>query len=371
MATTSSNISKPASNGAYEHLYGDINPRTQKYCVARLLTRGREEIILDKFAQKIVIPKNHSKTVTARRYKSLAPAVTPLTEGVTPTAQVLQYDDVSTSLAQYGGLIKLTDVVEDTVDDPVLQVMSELCGEQAADTKEALHWNMLVAGSNVSYAGGVTSRSAVTAAITKEDLSATERFFRRNKARTITRMIGASALISTEPVPACYIAFAHSDAKGVFEAMQGFLPVEKYSNVSPLCPNEIGKVGSFRIITSANFTPFTTAGASGTGNYSGGNGSLPATAAKADVYSCVCIAADSYAVTPLAGMEAATMYVHSPGKSSSTFDPMGQRGCVAWKMYDASMILNELWVKRIEFAIPGATASTGGSTSGGSGSTTP
>lgn len=354
MATTTNEVTLPHEGGQYEHLYGDISPRTQLYAVAKLLTRGREGIYLDRFAVRYPIPKNNSKTITARRYKSLAPAVTPLSEGIPPNAMAVETEDVSTSLLQYGNVLRLTDQVEDLVDDPVLNEYSLLCGEQAADTKEALNWATLSAGTSVFYAGGVDSRAEVGAALTKGDLAKVERFFRRNRASTITSVAGASPKIDTHPIGACYVCFAHSDAKPVFEAMEGFIPTEKYASGSPTCAGEIGKVGSFRVVLSANYTPFINAGASGTTNLAGNTGSAPAEAANADVYSCVCMAHNSFGVVPFGGDKAVNMYVHSPGKSSNVDNPLAQRGSVGWKMYDASMILNEAWVARIEFAVPAA-----------------
>lgn len=352
MATVENKVTLPHEGNRYEHTYGDISPRTQLYAVAKLLTRGREGIYLDRFAVRYPIPKNNSKTITARRYKSLAPAIEPLTEGVAPTAQSADTEDVSTTLNQYGGVLRLTDQVEDLVDDPVLNEYSLLIGEQAADTKEALNWATLKAGVSVFYAGGATSRAAVNSALTKGDLDKVERFFRRNRAATITSVAGASPKIDTHPIGACYVCFAHTDAKQIFEKMNGFIPTEKYASGSPTCAGEIGKVGSFRVILSANYTPEINAGASGTTNLAGNTGDAPTTDAKADVYSCVCMAHNAFGVVPFGGDKAVNMYVHSPGKSSSVDNPLAQRGSVGWKMYDASMILNELWVARIEFAVP-------------------
>lgn len=357
----------PHGDGTYEHRYGDISPRTEKYVVAKLLVRGRENIILDKFAQTIPIPKNKSKTVIARRYLSLAPAVTPLTEGVAPNAVGLKYENVSTTLNQYGGLMRITDQVDDFVDDPVLQQMTEISGEQAADTKEALHWAVLSAGTTVFYSGTATSRGTTIDWIDKDDLTKVERFFRRNKARSITRVLGASPNIATEPVPACFVCFAHTDTKHVFEAMTGFLPVEKYASGAPISPNEIGKVGAFRIILSSNFTMLKEAGAYSTTNFTGTNGAPNVSGANSDIYQAVCVAMDAYAVTPLAGAEAVEMFVHSPGKSSSVDNPLAQRGSVGWKFYDASMILNELWVARLEFCVSDTRGSDGSGTSSSSG----
>lgn len=353
MSTTSSSLLAPSVSTG-EHSYGDINQRTEKFALARLLKRGRETCFLDRFAQKITIPKNKSKKIVARRFKSLAAVTSALSEGVTPSAQTIQYDDVETTLAQYGGILKLTDVIEDLCEDPVLQQFSEISGEQAADTSELLNWNILTAGSTVFRAGGAASRKAVKLAPTKADFSKIERFFRRNKARFITRMLSASVKVSTEGIPACYVAVAHTDLKEVLEGMTGFVPIEKYGTGTPM-QNEIGKIGSFRILLSSNFAPFADAGATGSVNYI--DGATPSSSAPCDVYPIVCFGSDSFAITPLAGMESAEISVQNPGKKTKD-DPLGQRGSVAWKMYHAGMVLNELWVARLECAAPGDSTAT-------------
>lgn len=344
----STEFTGPANAG---QTYDDLSPAMKMYYETTALKRGKENTFLHLFGQVIPIPKNKSKTVTARRYLSLAPATSPLTEGVPPAAQTLDFEDVSTSLQQYGGVIKLTDQVDLLHPDPVLRVSAELSGEQASDTKEALHWGVLNAGTNVFYAGGVTSRGAVEATITPADLTKVERSFRRNKARMLTRILGASERVATEPIPASYIAFVHTDAIAVFKAMEGFIPVEKYASGKTVHQNEIGSIGAFRVLASANFNPQIAEGASSETNMSGGTGGAPSTAAKSDVYSCICVGADSYAITPLKGMEAIKMNVYPPGKPTPG-NELGQQGFVSWMMFDAAMITNEQWVARIEFAIP-------------------
>jgi len=56
---------------------------------------------------------------------------------------------------------------------------------------------------------------------------------------------------------------------------------------------------------------------------------------------------NAYAIVPLQGSRAVKIAVKNPGKVSDS-DPMGQRGFVSWKAWQASAILNEIWVARIE-----------------------
>ena len=52
-------------------------------------------------------------------------------------SQLPTVTDVSITLTQYGGLITISDVVQDTHEDPVLNESVTLLGEQAAQGRRA------------------------------------------------------------------------------------------------------------------------------------------------------------------------------------------------------------------------------------------
>ena len=115
-------------------LFGDISPRTAAYAAKRLLKRGLNQLILERFAQVKTLPKRSSRTIKFRRYLSLPLATTPISEGVTPPADALTYEDIQATVEQYGSWLELTDVIQDVHEDPVLNEMMDLLGEQAPDT---------------------------------------------------------------------------------------------------------------------------------------------------------------------------------------------------------------------------------------------
>jgi N4-gp56 family major capsid protein len=69
----------------------------------------------------------------------------------------------------------------------------------------------------------------------------------------------------------------------------------------------------------------------------------------ADVYPVLFVAADAYGIVPLQGEGAVTPMVKNPGKPSDS-DPLGQRGFVSWKTYQTAIILQPLWMARLETA---------------------
>jgi hypothetical protein len=126
-------------------LYSDaiISPRTTVYAERQMLKHAMPHIVLDKFGLQKQMPKNKSQTIKFRRPRTFSANTAPLTEGVTPAAVPFGYDDVSVSLKQYGMLVSITDVIEDTHEDPVLNDATLQVGENIGRTREALTYGVL------------------------------------------------------------------------------------------------------------------------------------------------------------------------------------------------------------------------------------
>ncbi|MCD6006906.1 N4-gp56 family major capsid protein [Halomonas sp. IOP_31] len=265
---------------------------------------------------------------------------TPLAEGVTPTAQQMNYEDVTVQIKQWGAVVEITDVVADLAEDPVLSDANELCGEQAAETVELQTWGAIRAGTNVFYADGA-SRATVASQVTLSKQRAVTRSLKGNRAKKITSMVSASPNYATEPVDAAFIAFAHTDLEADIRDMVGFTPTEKYGSMKAL-PHEIGKVEDVRYILSPVLTKWADAGAAA-------SGTISTTGTNADVYPIVYVGKEFYGLIPLKGANAIKPSVINPSTISKD-DPLGQRGYVGWKTYFVAKILNEGWGARLEVA---------------------
>ena len=315
--------------------YGDISPRNAAYAAKDLLKRGIPYLVLEKFGQPKPVPTKSSKVVKFRRYNALANASTPLTEGVTPSAKKLTATDVTATLNQYGDIVTITDVVMDTHEDPVLQEAIEVLGEQAAQTIEEMRFNILKAGTNVLYANSVAGRANVVAVISLADQRRATRTLKRQNARRITSVVRSTPNYGTESVAPSFIGLVHPDLEGDIRNLPGFVPTEKYGQMSPF-ESEIGKVEDVRYISSTVFEPWADAG--------GVAGSMLSTGgANADVYPVLYIGANAYGIVPLKGKNAITPSVINPNKPSSA-DPLGQRGFAGWKCYQTAVILNDMWM---------------------------
>lgn len=319
--------------------YGDISPRTAAYAVADLLKRGSERMILEKLAQVYVLPTKNSKTAIFRRYEVLPLATTPLVEGVTPSGVKPTVTDVPVSVEQFGDFIPYTDVIQDTHEDPVLKEYSALLRQQSTETVETLRWNTVKAGTSVFYANG-TARNQVNTPISLELQRRVTRTLLRQRGQYLEEMMAPGANYRTEPVEPAFIAVAHVDIANDVRNMEGYISPKLYTG--PKLANEIGAVEDVRYVRSTLFTPFADAGAAK-------GAMISTTGTNADVYPVIFFAKDAYGIVPLKGKSAMSIYAHNPGSSGSA-DPLHQRGTLGWKLWHASVILNDLWMARAEVA---------------------
>lgn len=321
--------------------YGDINQRTAAYAAREMLKHAEPVNILAKMGTTKAVPKGNAASVKFRRPRPFPVSLVPLSEGVTPTPQKLQYEDVSVNLKQYGALVEFSDWVIQTSEDPVLRDASMLIGEQAGATLEQIIYAAVRGGTNVVYANGAT-RAAVNTALTLNKQRAVTRQLAAQKAKPITRIVDSTPDYLTKPVEAAYVAVAHTDLGSDIRNLAGFIPTAQYGTKRTISDYEIGSVEDVRYVLSPDLASFKDAG--------GAAGAMVSTSGTAaDVYPILYFGMDAFAQVPLKGEDAMTPIVVNPKPSSS--DPLGQRGYVGYKFATAALILNELWMCRLEVAV--------------------
>lgn len=326
---------------------GTISYRTNGYFVRQLLETYQALTVTERFGQVDAIPKKNSKTIKFRRYRNFDTTVAPLAEGVPPVGKPVTYDDIEAVLEQFGDVAKITDVLADTHEDPILKRTAKLLGQQAVQVLEKSRIEHLNAGSNVFYGSGVAGRTSVVNAITRGDLRKIYRQFKRNNAMEITEIIKATALIATQPVGSAYFAMGHTDLDSDIRGLTGFIPVEQYSNASDRIPGEIGKCENFRIVLTTNFAPVLAGGGSSATMLA--NGIAPASSTACDVYRLIFVAKDAYGIVPLQGMDSVSVAIKNPGEPTKD-DPCGQLGFASWITWNTTCILNESYMARLEVA---------------------
>lgn len=323
------------------NVYGDITPRTAGKAMPGFLMRALPYLVLEKYLDMKPLPSNSTKIAIFRRYEALERALTPLVEGVTPVGKNIRYTDVQCTLQQYGDFVQLTDQIQDFHEDPVLQEYIGITAEQAAQTLETLRYNVLKAGTNVFYANKVAGRTSVVAALALADQRRVTRAFKRQNVGYITQQTASTPNYGTVSVRASYIGLIHPDCENDVRALAGFKDAVDYGAKVPVDSFEIGAVEDVRYIRSTIFESFPDAG--------GDKGTMVSTGGvKADVYPILYLGSHCAASVPLKGKNAITApIVRNPGTISDS-DKLGQRGHVGWKAYFGAVILNQLFMARVE-----------------------
>lgn len=342
--------------------YGDISPAIAAYAVVRMLKRAMPYLHLEKFGQTYVLPTNSTKTAKFRRYFmtgatgaagdgdatanfNIPVAITPLVEGVTPSGSRLDNQDYTVTLQQYGDFITITDVVMDTHTDPILAQATDILGEQAALTVETLRFNILKAGTNVFYAGNVAGRTTVATAISLADQRRVTTALNRQNAKKISQVVASNPDFNTKSVEAAYMAVVHPDLETDIRSMAGFKPVADYGPHTSPFEGELGSVEQVRYLSSTVIAPWEDAGVAV------GVTGLRAATTNVDVYPVLIFGRDAFGIVPLKGKSAMTPMVVNPKPAAG--DPLAQRGTVGWKLWNATVILQEAFMARLEV---GATA---------------
>lgn len=374
----------------------------------QLLESARTRFVHAKFGQMRPIPRNSGKRVEFRRWNlfDANAAMKALEEGVTPSGQSLSQSNVEALVSQYGAYVEVSDLLDMTGYDQVITESAELLGEQLGTVVEWVTRDAMNAGNNVQRAGGKTTRAALTAddKLTVDEIRKAVRTLKRAKARPFCE---------DERKPH-FICICSPDATYDLQNDALWQDVSKYSNAEAIYSGEIGRLFGVVFVesteakvfcqsvwnkvseatsSSASFVlknapteaeaaylsrednpirigeaSYTIAGFDPSSNtvtlketaslaadaivYSEDAGALdPETKTAMDVHSTLIFGKDAYGVVDVAGSSALQIII-KPHGSAGTQDPLDQRATVGAKVaaYTA-VILNELWLLRIEHAV--------------------
>ena len=116
----------------------DLRPEIKEFYDKNLIRLAEPYLVHDRFAQQKPIPRGNGKTISFRKFSKLPKALTPLTEGVTPDGQALNVSEITATVAQYGGYVKITDVLQLASFDPIITEATELIAQQAGRTLDTI-----------------------------------------------------------------------------------------------------------------------------------------------------------------------------------------------------------------------------------------
>ena len=300
----------------------DANPNTtttlseemKTYYSDYLIDNAKPNLVHDQFGQKHSIPKNGGKTINFRRFVPFDKATTALTEGVTPNGGTLSVTSLSSTVAEYGYYVTLSDLLMLTSIDNTLVETTKLLGNQAGTTLDTITREVLNGGTNVMYSGGVSARSSVTSncKLTVDDIYKAARFLKTQNAPKID---------------GSYVAIIHPDVAYDLMRDEEWIEAHKYAATTELFEGEIGKIGGVRFVETTEAKIF--------------DGTTP-------VYSTLVLGANAYGVTEVTGGGLKTI-VKQLG-SGGTADPLNQRATAGWKAVKTAERLVENYMIRIESA---------------------
>ena len=297
--------------------YGGLTAENKTFYERTLLERLLPDLVYQKFGQKKTAPKREGDTINFRRFENLTPNTTPLQEGVTPIANNLTITPLNATVAQYGDWIELSDKLDMVGIDPVLTETADLLGESASKVIDTIIRDVVVAGTNVQYAGGKVSKSAISATdkITGEEIKKAVKTLKNANAKRINGY---------------YIGIIDPSVSYDIQSDPLWQDVSKYNGGQEIMKGEIGKIHGVRFIETTN----TKVEDNGTVN----------------VHSTMIIGKDAYGVCDIEGSSKPKMIIKDFG-SAGTADPLDQRATAGYKLMMTAIRLQELAMIRIESAV--------------------
>ena len=215
----------------------DLSSTMKTFYKTSLLENARNEHYYAQFGQKQPLPKNEGKKIEWRKFDTFEKALTPLTEGVTPDGRNINMSKIEAEIHQYGDYTTVSDRLELEAVDPIITLTTEEHGAQAGDTIDTLTRDVVMAGSNVIYAGTNVSRSTIakTDVLTPTLIDKAMTFLKKMKAPTIN---------------GDYVAIVHPSVAFDLRESDGWEDVHKYAQPAEIYNGEIGKLHGVRFVES-------------------------------------------------------------------------------------------------------------------------
>jgi len=384
----------------------DLTPEMKTYYDKNLIRYAKPLLVHDQFGQKKPIPKHGGKKAEFRRRDPLPKSLTPLTEGVTPDGRKIEVKKQEATVDQYGDYITVSDMLDLTAMDPVINDNLRDLADQSGRTLDTITRDIINTGTNVLYGDGTklarhllvggeaNGNDYITVAMVKNAAKILKRYLAKKKGDT-------------------YVAIIHPDVSyhltedTKWQAVTNYAPKNFYEG-------EIGKIEGVRFVETTeakifhaedltegtrNLTVKTTLGAPGktvavdeaitaadatalvgrkviigtalheiASAVAGAAGAATITTVEnvlvadgtdgiviypgeagakgRDVYSTLVIGEDAYGVTSVEG--GGLQNIVKQLGSAGTADALNQRATQGWKATKGATILTEAYMVRLE-----------------------
>ena len=311
--------------------YGALTNEQRTAYSANMIARLLPRVPLLRDAQTETIGENTGTTIQWRKWGSLALATAVLAEGSPPADSALTITAVTATLAQYGAVVKISDLLIRAGIDNAMLNTTDVLAEQAGRSMNSLMATELGANSSVQYANGRASRLTVAAG---------DNF-------TVAEIKKAVRTLENNNAP----KFPDGYYRGVITAKQkydlrqdsAYIDLYRYTDTSALRGNIIGEVEGVRLEVSTDNPVFVGAGA-----------------AAIDVHAALIYGMNGYGAVDLAGQNVPNVNPETerginvmvvPANTPSKVDPLQQYGVCGWKVAFVAKVLDSLRVLRVESAV--------------------
>lgn len=282
------------------------NPANLYYYYSKvLLTTLYETLQLYPLGMKTTLPKGMGKQVKWLRYSKLSAATTALAESIPPSETSLTTDNVTADVSQYGSFVRISDLLETTAIDDVVESALTQLGKQGSLTLDTIIRTELDTFMPNQFANNKASLATVGSSdvMTAKELLKAAITLKKN-------LVGPHTGND-------YIAVIHSASLGDMmndTNIGSWVDLNKYIAPSKERPmnGEAGKVYGVRVLESQNISSTTTG-----------------TLGGVTVYSNLVLGEECFGTVLLDGKSVQTFV--KPVGSAGSLDPINQVGTVGWK----------------------------------------
>jgi N4-gp56 family major capsid protein len=294
-----------------------LPPAVREYYDRLLLMTAYPTLVHTKFAQKRILPEKNGDTIVFRRYSRLSTVPIPLVDGVTPPGAPLSVTDIKARVSFYGNFVTITNQVQLTVEDRVLNESARLLAQNLAQTMDEVTRDVLASTSSVlQCSNGINGQTPTE--LTKADIDSSVKTLLGNDAEMISEVVTASDGYATSPVRPSFWGYLDTDLLDDLESVANFVNTANYPSQQTVLDSEWGATGNVRWL-------YTSVGS--------------VSAATPAVYNNFIVGKEAYAVVHLRS-ETGEFYIEPLG-SAGAADPLHQRGSVGWQHPFVSRILND------------------------------
>lgn len=301
-----------------------LPPAVRDYYDRLLLMIAYPTLIYTRFAQKRSLPSKSGDTIVFRRYSRLSTVPVPLVDGVTPPGSPLSVTDLKSTVDFYGNYVTITNQVEMTVEDRVLNEAAKLLAQNLGQTMDEVTRDVLASTSSVLQCANGTNGNTPSE-LTKIDIDVAVRTLLGNDAMMISEVVTGIDAFGTAPIRPAFWGFIDTDLLDDLEQVSNFQPTSSYPSQQVVLDAEWGATGNVRWLYSS------------VGSVS---------SASPAVYNNFIVGKEAYAVVHL-GSESGEFYIEPLGSGGSA-DPLHQRGTVGWQHPFVARILNDSFLLNLE-----------------------